>query len=531
VVFPELTISGYPPEDLLLKRHFIKENIKCLDKIAASTEDIIVIVGFVDSDRSGIYNSAGVLSNKKIAYKYHKINLPNYGVFDEKRYFRPGSGSTLLKSKDFSFCVNICEDIWVAEYDAERRILEEAQFLVNISASPYHLDKIKQRQDILVKKIKKFRSPIVYCNLIGGQDELVFDGRSIVYSRDAEIIAKAKAFEEDLFMVDLALNTKRMSNRRTRIKSVAINYRAKEKKKILPLHEVKDMTRLEEVYSALVLGVRDYVRKNNFEKVTFGLSGGIDSALVACIAVDALSKANVLAVSMPSKYSSRETQADAEKISRNLGIRFAKVSIDTIFDAYNDVLRPHFMGMNPDITEENIQARIRGNILMAFSNKFGYLVLNTGNKSETSVGYCTLYGDMAGGFAVIKDVPKKLVYELAEFVNKSKEKEIIPRSVFKRAPSAELRSNQKDQDTLPPYGLLDETIDLYIEKDKSFNEIVKKLGKKELIKKILRMIDGNEYKRRQAPPGIKITPRSFGKDRRMPIINRYSEVQYARNDT
>lgn len=523
VVFPELAITGYPPEDLLLKPHFIKENLSYLNKITRVTKDIIVVLGFVDQDKKGIYSSAAVINNKKIFYRYHKINLPNYSVFDEKRYFKPGTGNVLLKTRDFSFCINICEDIWVSEGLSTKQVLQQAQFLINISASPYHLDKIKERHGVLVKKIKSFRIPIVYCNLIGGQDELVFDGRSTIFNKDGKVIAQAKAFEEDLLVFDLSITVIGKPGKVTGVKSITIDYTTKKKKRALPKQAFKDIKGVEEIYSALLVGIRDYVKKNNFRKVALGLSGGIDSALVAALSVDALGKANVLAVSMPSRYSSKGTQDDAGNIAKNLGIRFAKVRIDKIFDGYIDTLSGHFTGMDTDITEENIQARIRGNILMAFSNKFGYLILNTGNKSETSVGYCTLYGDMAGGFAVIKDVPKNLVYKLTRHVNNRRGKSIIPETVFKRAPSAELRPGQKDQDSLPPYGMLDEIIDLYIEKDKSLSDIVRKIGSKDVVRKVLRMIDMNEYKRRQAPPGIKITPRAFGKDRRMPITNRYME--------
>ena len=428
------------------------------------------------------------------------MHLPNYGVFDEKRYFKPGSDNKLIKIKDLHFSVNICEDIW-AESIGQRaeRVFKKADFLVNISASPYHIDKTKERERVIGSKAKRFKIPIVYCNLIGGQDELVFDGRSALFWKDGKIIEEAKAFNEDLAVFDLDS--------------------AKEKK-IKP--KVKPVSRDEEIYSALVLGVRDYAHKNNFKKAALGLSGGIDSALVACIAKDALGKDNVLGVSMPSGYSSKGTQNDAEKIAGNIGIKFLKVPISNIFSSYLDTLSPDFKGMAPDITEENIQARIRGNILMAFSNKFGYLVFNTGNKSETSAGYCTLYGDMAGGFSVIKDVPKKLVYELARYKNKKDKREIIPESVFRRAPTAELRPNQKDQDTLPPYGLLDRIIDLYVEKNKSFSDIVKRTGNKDIVKKVLKMIDSSEYKRRQAAPGVKITPMAFGKDRRMPITNKFT---------
>ena len=526
VIFPELSITGYPPEDLLLKPHFIKENIKYLKDITAFTKDIIAIVGFVDKDKKDIYNSAAILVNKKLVYVYNKKHLPNYGVFDEKRYFNSGTKDIVLKAKDFSFSLNICEDMWCSKNVQSKY----ANFLINISASPYCLDKIKERESVLVKNATRFKIPICYCNLVGGQDELIFDGRSFAVDGKGKFIAKAKAFEEDLVIIDLPINSKKTINKNKKIVNANLNYEIKEKKKSLPKRKItKDLNKIEEIYSALVLGVHDYVKKNNFSKVSFGLSGGIDSALVASIAVNALGRANALAISMPSRYSSEATQDDSEKIARNLGIRFAKVPIDGILDAYINVLGPHFRGMKSDITEENIQARIRGNILMAFSNKFGYLILNTGNKSETSVGYCTLYGDMAGGFAVIKDIPKEFVYKLANFVNKKEHREIIPKNVFKRAPSAELKANQKDQDMLPPYELLDEIIDLYIEKNSSFKDIVKKSGNKDIVKKVLKMVDINEYKRRQAPPGIKITPRAFGKDRRMPITNKFMEVGYEKD--
>ena len=493
IVFPELTITGYPPEDLILKPYFIKENIKCIKDITKAVSDIVAVIGFVDEKKGNIYNSAAVLNNKRIVYVYHKMHLPNYGVFDEKRYFKPGSDNKLINIKDLRFSVNICEDIWV-EGGGWR--VKGAQFLVNISASPYHIDKLKERERVIGSKAKKLGIPIVYCNLIGGQDELVFDGRSALFGKDGKIIKEARAFEEDLLIFDLGeeKNTQKF----------------------------KTMSGNEEIYSALVLGLKDYARKNNFNKVTLGLSGGIDSALVACIAADALGKENVLGLIMPSRYSSVGTQEDAEKIAGNLGVKFKKVSVDGIFSSYLDTLSAYFKDTKPDIAEENIQARIRGNILMAFSNKFGYLVLNTGNKSETSAGYCTLYGDMAGGFSVIKDVPKKLVYELAAYRNKKEGRDVVPRSVFERAPTAELRPDQKDQDTLPPYNFLDKVIDMYVEKNKSFSEIVKQLGSEDAVKKALKMIDSSEYKRRQAAPGVKITPMAFGKDRRMPITNKFT---------
>jgi NAD+ synthase (glutamine-hydrolysing) len=500
IIFPELSITGYPPEDLLLKPHFIKENLKCLKRISQEAGDAVAVIGFVDEEKGNIYNSAAVICDKKIICVYHKMHLPNYGIFDEKRYFKPGLKNALVKTRGFSFGLNICEDIWARQSGIEEKVFSKAQFLINISASPYHIGKFKERERVIGAKAKRFKIPIVYCNLVGGQDELVFDGRSALFGKDGSIVAEAKAFDEDLLIFDLDLS-KRQKKTHSKTRQISGH---------------------EEIYSALTLGLKDYVAKNNFNKVALGLSGGIDSALVACIAADALGRGNVLAISMPSRYSSSETQKDAEIIAGNLGIKFHKISIDAIFGSYLDTLSMHFKGSEPNIAEENIQARIRGNILMAFSNKFGYLVLNTGNKSETSAGYCTLYGDMAGGFSVIKDAPKRLVYELAEYRNKREGKDIIPKSIFKRAPTAELRPNQKDQDTLPPYDFLDRIIDLYVEKHKGFEDIVKELGRRDVVKKTLNMIDRSEYKRRQAPPGIKITPMAFGKDRRMPITNKFT---------
>jgi len=531
VVFPELSITGYPPEGLLLKPHFIKQDLKCLKRIARATKDIMAIVGFVDADKGSIYNSAAILANRKVQHIYHKTQLPNYGVFDEKRYFKSGDKNAIIKTKDFSFTINICEDIWTDETSAMAKAISQTQFMVNISASPFCMGKARERQGILIKKNKKYKDPILYCNLIGGQDELVFDGRSLVLDKTGKIIAKANAFEEDLLITDLTIGPKRDIKRASGIEVVNVDYKNRDKRKTLSKRSsVIELESVEEVFLALVLGVRDYVKKNNFGKVAFGLSGGIDSAVVACIALEALGKANCLALSMPSRYSSKATQDDTEKICKNLGMRLARVPIDDIFDAYNNTLSDHFTGMKSDITEENVQARIRGNILMAFSNKFGYLVLNTGNKSETSVGYCTLYGDMAGGFSVIKDVPKNLVYELARFINTRAKKEVIPKSILKRPPSAELRPDQKDQDTLPPYELVDKIIDLYIEKNKSLDEILKKVRDEGIVRTVLRMIDMNEYKRRQAPPGIKITPKAFGRDRRMPITNKFTEARYEENN-
>ncbi|MFH1478311.1 MAG: NAD+ synthase [Candidatus Omnitrophota bacterium] len=522
VVFPELAITGYPPEDLLLKPHFIRDNLGCLKKITSYTKDIIVIVGFVNSANGKAYNSAALLADNKIVFIHDKVHLPNYGVFDEVRYFGNGKGYTLVKSKDFSFVMTICEDIWKSTRREEKDYFSKADFLINISASPYYIDKLKERQGVLKEKAKKYKRPIIYCNLVGGQDELIFDGRSSLFDAKGKCTLEGKAFEEDMLLFDIDIDKKKKSSS-SKTRAVKLIYSLRDKVKTIPKRPIKSISKIEEIYNALILGIRDYVKKNGFKKIVLGISGGIDSALVACLSAKAVGPGNVLGISMPSRFSSRQTQDDGEKICSNLGIGFKKVPIDAIFDLYNETLKGHFEGRGYDITEENMQARIRGNILMAFSNKFGYLVLNTGNKSETSVGYCTLYGDMAGGFAVIKDVPKNLVYALTDYINTLENRELIPSTIIQRAPSAELRVDQKDQDSLPSYDILDNIIEMYIRENKGFDIIAKKIGNKDIVKKVLNMIDINEYKRRQSPPGIKITSIAFGKDRRMPITNRYKE--------
>lgn len=519
-VFPELSVCGYPPEDLLLKPYFIKENKDYLDKIRSSCKNITAVVGFPDFTAGKIYNAAAIIRNEKNIYTYHKINLPNYGVFDEKRYFTPGAECAVFHENNIAWSVNICEDIWIqpgpALYQAE---YGGAQLIINISASPYHRGKLKEREDILINQAKRHHAIIAYCNLIGGQDELVFDGGSLIVGQKGNIISRAKQFEEDMLIADIGITGKK---RRPKTNACVRHIKLK------PVHTparhpliVKKVTPLplnKEIYEALLLGTRDYVLKNGFKKVIVGLSGGIDSALTALIAADALGKENTIGISMPSRFTGSGTKRDAQKIAKNLGIRFMTIPITKILQKYLVTLRPHFSGTKWGIAEENIQARIRGNLLMAFSNKFGYMVLTTGNKSETSVGYCTLYGDMAGGFAVLKDVPKQLVYKLARYRN-GKDK-IIPESVFTRPPTAELRNNQKDSDSIPPYPVLDPIIESYVENDMSFSQIAKKGFKKDTVKKVLTLIDKNEYKRRQAPPGVKITPKAFGKDRRMPITCR-----------
>jgi NAD+ synthase (glutamine-hydrolysing) len=526
ITFPELAICGYPPEDLLLKKYFVTDNIKAVHSLAERISDIVVIVGFVDRDKEGnLYSAAGVIHKGKLKGIAHKIELPNYGVFDEKRYFQPGNSPFVFALGRAVLGVNICEDIWMKGGVAKYQAGQGARLLINISASPYHAGKGTLREKMLKERAEETNAYICYNNLVGGQDELVFDGTSMILDAKGKKIVTGKQFEEDLIFADLPIRVNNKSKARVECKYyIKLDKFKDTKKPDLPKRYCKKLDRINEIYNALVLGTRDYVRKNGFKKAIIGLSGGIDSSLTAVIACDAIGKENVIGVSMPSRYSSKETQSDAKLVAHNLGIRLIVVPIDAIFKIYLLLFEKEFFGLPPDMTEENLQARIRGNILMALSNKFGWLVLTTGNKSETSVGYCTLYGDMAGGFAVIKDVLKELVYKLARFRNEKEDRRLIPDSIFKREPSAELKMNQMDKDTLPPYPILDVILKEYVEEDKGFEEIVSstKLNP-EIVKEVIQMVDRNEYKRRQAPPGIKITPKAFGKDRRLPIVNKYKE--------
>lgn len=496
IVFPELALTGYPPEDLLLKSHFIEKNKQYLKTITKAAKDIIALVGFVDSSGSKIYNAGALLQDGKLIDVYHKIQLPNYGVFDEKRYFTCGESLSIFEVKGYRFSVSICEDIW-EQAGIELLKNKKIDFVVNIAASPFHLGKVRLRERILSGAARQIQASILYCNLVGGQDELIFDGTSKVFSSDGRLIKCARRFEEDLLEFNFG--------REKKYPACPVNIREEE-----------------EAFSALCLGLYDYVNKNGFNQVILGVSGGIDSAVALGLAVKSLDKNNVRALIMPSEYTSQETFTDAVKLCRNFGVKYFIVRIDEILKVYLKILAASFKGRKPDKTEENLQARIRGNILMAFSNKFGYLVLNTGNKSEVSCGYCTLYGDMVGGFGVLKDVPKMLVYKLADYINKIFRKKVIPAAVIKRPPSAELKPNQKDIDSLPEYNLLDPILKLYVEEDCCLDEIAARGFDKSLAARVIQMVDANEYKRRQAPPGIKITPRAFGKDRRMPITNRLS---------
>ena len=506
LAFPELAIGGYPPEDLLLKRHFLTDCSLTLDKLAADCPDKTIVVGFAESDRFGNYNSAAVLQGGRVSKVYRKALLPNYGVFDERRYFEPGVDPLVLNVDGLKVAVTICFDIWNIEWF--RNFLENAgaiQMILNISASPFHIGKLTRREDTINKCAREFGCAVAYCNLVGGQDELIFDGRSMFADSTGRVIAKAKAFDEDLLIADAVSTT-----------GGAVQIKPQQRAAVQPA----DL--LDEIYQALVLGTRDYARKNGFRKVLLGLSGGIDSAVTAAIAAEALGAENVVGVTMPSKFNSPETISDAEKLAENLDIEFHTIPIAPVLGPFHEALQT-VEGWNSDgLAFENLQARIRGCILMSLSNQFGTLVLTTGNKSETAVGYTTLYGDTAGGFAVIKDVPKTAVYALAEHINKMAGRPVIPVDVITRPPSAELRPDQKDSDSLPDYDLLDRILKGYVEEDKSVAQLTGQGLPKDVVDKVVRMVDRNEYKRRLSPPGIRITPKAFGKDRRLPITNQYS---------
>ncbi len=501
VVFPELVLSGYPPEDLVLKRHFIEDVEVQLARIAAAAPaGVTLLVGAPVMADGRVFNAAVVIQDAATLRRYHKMTLPNYGVFDEKRVFAEGHQPMVIDVKGQRLALHICEDSWSAEFASTKAIKDlGADLLVNLSASPYHLGKLEVREDILGRTAAFLGIPLLYCNLVGGQDELVFDGGSFVLDAGGRTVAKARLFEEDLLHIHCPIIGT----------STAPT--------VQPLDS-------EEIYQALCLGLRDYVNKNGFGRAVIAISGGIDSALVAAIAVDALGADRVIGVTMPSRYSSSGTLGDAHELGRRLGLEFYDVPIKQIHDLYLDELSPLWPGKSIDTTEENLQARIRGNIVMALSNKFGWLVLTTGNKSEMATGYCTLYGDMAGGLAVIKDVPKTLVFELSRWRNAhTPDKPPIPDSIIERPPSAELRDNQKDEDSLPPYAVLDPIIERYVERDFSAAAIIADGFDPAVVAHVIKLIDGNEYKRRQGPPGIKITPKAFGRDRRLPITNHYSE--------
>jgi NAD+ synthase (glutamine-hydrolysing) len=505
LAFPELAICGYPPEDLMYKQHFLRDCAITLGKFAADCPEGSIVAGFAEGQENNSYNSAALLQGGKVRKLYRKGMLPNYGVFDERRYFTPGTEPLVIEVEGLKVAVTICFDIWNIKW--LREFLAGAgqiQMILNISASPFHTGKIWAREKVINACAKEFNCAVAYCNLVGGQDELIFDGRSIFADSTGRLVAKAKAFDEDLIIADVV---------------PAANGTVQIRPMQPPARQPVDP--VDEIYQALSLGTRDYAGKNGFKKVLLGLSGGIDSSVTAAIAVAALGVENVVGISMPSQFNSPETISDAEKLAKNLGIEFHTIPIGPILDQFNKSLQI-VEGWNDDgIAYENLQARIRGCILMSLSNRFGSLVLTTGNKSETAVGYSTLYGDTAGGFGIIKDVPKTTVYELAEHINRISERQIIPADVITRPPSAELAPDQKDSDSLPDYDLLDRILKGYVEEDKSVTELAAQGLPEDVVSKVIRMVDRNEYKRRLSPPGIKITPKAFGKDRRLPITNRY----------
>jgi NAD+ synthase (glutamine-hydrolysing) len=532
VVFPELCLTGYPPEDLLLKTHFVDTAAAALEGLAHEAHGVAVFVGFPER-ADDVYNCAALLADGRVAAVYRKVHLPNYGVFDEQRYFQAGTEAAIVELNDLPIGVTVCEDIWEPGPPASSEALAGAQLIVNLSASPYHMGKGMERERMLVQRARDNVAAVLFCNTVGGQDELVFDGHSVAIDQDGEVIARAPQFEESLTFVTVdpgAVAAARLRDPRHRTAA------RRERKAVPVLASLSVETEPpdavggdlaetlgpeEEVYTALRLGLGDYVRKNGFERVVIALSGGIDSALTALIAVDALGPEHVVCVSMPSPHSSEGTRADARAIAENLGAELLELPIDDAMSSYDRLLTEPFEGTEPGVAEENVQARIRGNVVMALSNKFGWLVLATGNKSELSVGYATLYGDMAGGFAVLKDVFKGWVYRLVRWRNEHEGRELVPASAIERAPSAELRADQLDEDSLPSYGLLDRILAGYVEQDLDAAELVSQGLPAEEVEQVIRMVDRAEYKRRQAPPGIRISVKAFGRDRRLPITNRY----------
>ncbi|MCS6303862.1 MAG: NAD+ synthase [Nitrospira sp.] len=551
VVFPELAITGYPPEDLLLKSQFVADTLRALNEITRAVRGLVAVVGYVgqedqndshsssssigSSRRQTLFNAAALIVDGKLVGSYKKWYLPNYGVFDESRYFHPGRRIPLFLINGTTIGVNICEDIWLPEGPTRVQAAAGAEVIVNINASPFHVGKSRLREQMLATRARENGVIVTYTNMVGGQDELVFDGSSLILDQSGNVVARGHAFREELLVADLNVNAVsrgRMTYGRkaaltgravSAVDHLVVNGTAINKKKrtrIVP-EIAEPLDGIEEVYRALVLAVKDYVQKNGFTRAVIGLSGGIDSAVTAAIAVDALGAKYVLGVFMPSQYTSHESEEDVVELVRCLGIDLNTIPITPTFEVYRKSLAPSFVDCSEDATEENLQARIRGNMLMAVSNKFGHLVLATGNKSEMSVGYSTLYGDMAGGFSAIKDVPKTMVYGLARFRNELGPSPVIPKRILDRPPTAELRPNQKDEDSLPPYTVLDPILRAYVEEDRSLDEIVEAGFDRATVSRVVRMVDSSEFKRRQAPIGVKITHRAFGKDRRMPITNGY----------
>jgi NAD+ synthase (glutamine-hydrolysing) len=537
VAFPELAITGYPPEDLVLRRSFVLDNLAALDEVVQACTGLAAVVGFVDFD-GDIYNAAAVISDGRLVHRYHKQYLPNYGVFDEDRYFQHGAESPVFTIAGVRVGVNVCEDIWYPEGPTREQSLAGAEVIVNINGSPYHRGKGVFREQMISTRARDNAVAVCYVNAVGGQDELVFDGHSLIFDERGDLLARGAQFKEDFIVCDIDVDgvlqarlrdplqrKERLARTRTGAPAqIAVSERPllEEKPRIAP-RIAPLLDPVEEVWEALVLGLRDYVSKTGFERVAIGLSGGIDSALVAALAADALGSEHVVGVSMPSRFSSEHSRTDATVLAQRLGVQLLSIPIERPFEATLEALAEPFADTRFGIAEENLQARIRGNLLMALSNKFGWLVLTTGNKSEMATGYSTLYGDMAGGFAVIKDVPKTLVYELAAYRNRVAGQDLIPRAIIEKAPSAELRPDQLDTDSLPDYAVLDPILKAYVEDDRSIEEIVAAGFDEETVARVVKLVDRNEYKRRQAPPGIKITPRAFGRDRRLPIANRYNQ--------
>ena len=537
VAFPELAITGYPPEDLLFKKSFIQANVAAMNSIVEASEDVAVVVGYVEQDGIDLFNSAALGYRGRYIDSYRKIFLPNYGVFDEERYFKKGDVCPVYEINGTQVGINICEDIWYPMGPTVLQCGAGAEVIVNINASPFHAGKRIEREAMLSDRSSTHQVFLGYANTVGGQDELVFDGSSVVVDSDGHIITRGISFDEDLIVADLDMGFYSGRNpenqnrnpitssdfgeaRNVFVSSFAPNSKAE----LSILRDVSELSEMEEVYHALVMGTGDYVRKSGFTKAVIGLSGGIDSALTCVIAVDALGCDNVVGVGMTSRYSSDGSIIDAKELADNLGIDFWEIPIEPAHVSFTNMLEPMFKDTNPNVAEENVQARFRGNVMMTIANKFGLIVLTTGNKSEMAMGYATLYGDMAGGFAVLKDVPKTLVYDLSRQRNQQADDGLlIPLSTIEKPPSAELRPDQTDQDTLPPYDELDPIVKAYVEEDFSYLELVDAGYPESVVQKVIASVDRNEYKRRQSPPGVKITPRAFGKDRRLPIINKYSQ--------
>ena len=550
VAFPELATTGYPPEDLLFKTSFLNDNVAAMEKVAAASKGISVVLGYVNilsldrgPDDMGprITNAAALCHDGRLVDTYHKIFLPNYGVFDEQRYFQRGSDCPVYRIGGVSIGVNICEDIWYPVGPTTVQRQAGAELIININASPFHAGKRAFREEMIAQRASDHGLAVAYLNTVGGQDELIFDGGSIICDATGSLTARGPAFQEYLLIADLEFPEEATSLKQgpahpaVELEAVGApktltvsGFASASKSPLAPQGMSAAMEDAEEVYRALVLGTADYLRKTGFSKALIGLSGGVDSALTATVAVDALGKENVVGITMPSRYSSEGSISDSKKLAGNLGFDLWEVPIEPAHEAFTDMLEERFRGTEPNVAEENVQARVRGNVLMTVSNKFGWMVLTTGNKSEMAMGYATLYGDMAGGFAVLKDVPKTTVYELCRWRNRrgrsfGTPEDVIPAAILDKAPSAELREDQLDVDSLPPYEVLDPVIKAYVEDDCSYQDMVAQGFDAQVVRQVISAVDRNEYKRRQAPPGVKITPRAFGKDRRLPIVNRYRQ--------